>query len=127
MQASERRTRWWLGAGVCLLAGATVAALGTSPAAGGGARGTINPVLNIAVDNTDVDHSDPALSYSVLGWQMEQETCDTLVGYSDRTGSVSNSLSPLAAAGWPVVSNHGKRYVFTIRSGLHFSNGDPVT
>jgi peptide/nickel transport system substrate-binding protein len=95
-------------------------------AAAGGARATILPTLNIAVDNTDVDHSDPALSYSVLGFQIEQETCDTLVGYSDHSGSVSNSVGALAA-GMPVISNGGKTYTFTIKSGLHFSNGDPVT
>src|SRR5262249_28233997 len=58
-------------------------------AAPGGVRAMISPTLNIAVDNTDVDHSDPGLAYSVLMWQMEQETCDTLVGYSDHSGSVS--------------------------------------
>ena len=94
-------------------------------AASGGVRG-VKPVLNIAVDSTDVDHSDPGLSYSVLGWQMEQETCDTLVGYSDHSGKVSNSVGPLAA-GLPVISNGGKTYTFTIKSGLHFSNGDPIT
>src|SRR5262245_30600688 len=85
---------------LCMFALGALVAL--APAAGaGGARATILPVLNIAVDNTDVDHSDPALSYSVLGWQMEQETCDTLVGYSDHTGQVSTGISPLAATGLP--------------------------
>ena len=128
MKASRAiaKTSLWLRAGVCLVAGAVAAGLGTSTAAGGAARATMNPTLNVAVDWSDVDHSDPALSYSVLGWQIEQETCDTLVGYSDHSGSVSNSVGPLAA-GLPVISNGGKRYVFTIKSGLHFSNGDPIT
>jgi peptide/nickel transport system substrate-binding protein len=121
------RKRLWVTLPLCLLAGAAFAAVSVGTAAGGTARATINPTLNIAVDNTDVDHSDPALSYSVLGWQMEQETCDTLVGYSDHSGSVSSSISPLAAAGMPVVTNSGRTYKFTIRSGLHFSNGDPIT
>jgi peptide/nickel transport system substrate-binding protein len=110
---------------LCLFALGALVAVGAAAAAGS-ARATIQPVLNIAVDNTDVDHSDPALSYSVLGWQMEQETCDTLVGYSDHNGSVSGSVGPLAA-GFPVVTNGGKTYTFTVKSGLHFSNGDPVT
>jgi peptide/nickel transport system substrate-binding protein len=108
------------------LAGVFVAALAT-PASAGGRAAAMKPTLNIAVDSTDVDHSDPALSYSVLGWQMEQETCDTLVGFSDHSGSVGNSISPLAAAAMPVITNGGKTYTFTIRSGLHFSNGDAVT
>jgi peptide/nickel transport system substrate-binding protein len=120
------RKRLWVTLPLCLLAGAAFAAVSVGSAAGGTARATIQPVLNIAVDNTDVDHSDPALSYSVLGWQMEQETCDTLVGYTDHSGSVSTGVGPLAA-GLPVISNAGKTYTFTVKSGLHFSNGDPVT
>jgi len=121
------RKRLWVTLPLCLLAGAAFAAVSVGTAAGGTARATIKATLNIAVDNTDVDHSDPALSYSVLGWQMEQQTCDTLVGYSNHSGSVSTSVSPLGAAGMPVVLNGGKKYVFTIKSGLHFSNGDAVT
>jgi peptide/nickel transport system substrate-binding protein len=104
------------------------AALSVGTAAGGTARAaSIKPTLTVAVDSTDIDHSDPALSYSVLGWQIEQETCDTLVGYSDHSGKVSSSLSPLGAAGLPKVTNNGKTYTFTIRSGLKFSNGHSIT
>ncbi len=121
------RKRLWVTLPLCLLAGAAFAALSVGSAAAGSARTTILPTLNVAVDNTDVDHSDPALSYSVLGWQIEQETCDTLVGYNDHTGKVSTSVGPLAAAGMPVISGGGKTYTFTIKKGLHFSNGDPIT
>jgi len=120
------RKRLWVTLPLCLLAGAAFAAVSVGTAAGGTARGTINPLLHIAVDNTDVDHSDPALSYSVLGWQIEQESCDTLVGYSDHTGNVSTSVGPLAA-GLPVITSGGKVYTFTIKNGLHFSNGDAIT
>jgi peptide/nickel transport system substrate-binding protein len=110
---------------LCLFALGVLVAFGAA-AASGGVR-SISSTLNVAVDNTDVDHSDPALSYSVLGWQIEYETCATLVGYKDSSGSVSNSISPIGAAGMPVISNGGKSYTFTIRKGLHFSNGDPIT
>jgi peptide/nickel transport system substrate-binding protein len=116
---------------VFLVALATSLALGAAVASerasASGSTRTINPLLHVVVNDSDVDHSDPALSYSTTGWQIEQETCDTLVGYSDHTGSVNNSISPLGAAAMPVVSNSGKKYVFTIKSGLHFSNGDPIT
>jgi peptide/nickel transport system substrate-binding protein len=110
---------------LCLFA---VAGVVTAAASASGGATTINPTLRVAVDNTDTDHSDPALAYSVLSWQMEYETCPTLVGYSDRSGTkVGSAITPTGAAGWPVISNHGKTYVFTIRSGMRFSNGDPVT
>src|SRR5262249_50042444 len=110
-------------ASLCLFAGA-----GAATAAASGTVSAVNPTLRVAVDNTDVDHSDPALAYSVLGWQIEYETCTPLFGYSDRSGTtVSNTISPMGAVGWPVISNHGKTYVFTVKSGMRFSNGDPVT
>jgi len=121
------RKRLWVTLPLCLLAGAAFAAVSVGTAAGGTARGTIQPVLHVVVNDSDVDHSDPGLSYSVLGWQMEQSTCDTIVGYSDHSGSVSSAVSPLGAAGMPVITNGGKTYTFTVRNGLHFSNNDPVT
>jgi len=122
------RKRLWITVPLCLLAGAAFAAISVGSAAGSTAHtASIKPTLNLVADSTDIDHSDPALSYSVLGWQIEQETCDTLVGYSDHSGSVSNSISPLAAKGLPVISNSGKTYKFTIRTGLHFSDGAPIT
>src|SRR5262245_10679280 len=93
-----------LAASLCLFAVA-----GAATAAASGSGRAINPTLRVAADNTDVDHSDPALSYSVLGWQIEYETCTPLVGYSDRSGTkVNNAISPIGAAGWPVISNAGK-------------------
>jgi peptide/nickel transport system substrate-binding protein len=94
--------------------------------ASGSVRGG-GSTLHVVADNTDVDHSDPAISYSLLGWQIEYETCATLVGYSDRSGKVSNSVGPIGAAGMPVVSNGGKTYTFRIKRGMRFSNGDPIT
>jgi peptide/nickel transport system substrate-binding protein len=110
---------------LCLVALGALVCLGAA-AASGGVR-SISSTLNVAVDNTDVDHSDPALSYSVLGWQIEYETCAPLVGYKDSSGNVSNSIAPIGAVGMPVITNGGKTYTFTIKSGMKFSNGDPIT
>jgi len=120
------RKRLWVTLPLCLLAGAAFAAVSVGSAAGGTARATINPVLNLASAGTDVDHIDPALAYGTESWQIEQETCDTLVGYSDASGKPSASVSGLAS-GLPVISNGGKKYVFTVKSGLKFSNGDSIT
>ena len=51
-------------------------------------------------------------------------TCSKLVNYSDVRGS---ELSPDAAASLPVVSNNGKTYTFTIKSGIRFDDGAAVT
>jgi peptide/nickel transport system substrate-binding protein len=83
--------------------------------------------LQLAVAATDVDYSDPALAYGVLSWQMEYETCSKLIDYSDAGGQASTELSPAAAVGMPIISQDGKTYTFTIRSGIRFSDGTPVT
>jgi peptide/nickel transport system substrate-binding protein len=121
------RKRLWVTLPLCLIAGAAFAAMSVGSAAGGTRHATINAVLNVTADNTDVDHSDPALAYGVLSWQTEYETCATLVGYKDSSGSVSNSIGPIGAAGMPVITNAGKTLTFTVKSGMHFSNGDPIT
>jgi len=86
-----------------------------------------NQTLQLASSSTDVDYSDPALAYGVLSWEIEYNTCAKLMNYSDAGGVVSNELTPDAAEGYPVISKDGKTYTFTIRSGIKFSDGAPLT
>jgi len=86
-----------------------------------------NQTLQLASSSTDVDYSDPALAYGVLSWEIEYNTCAKLMNYSDAGGVVSNALTPDAAEGYPVISKDGKTYTFTIRSGIKFSDGAPLT
>ena len=86
-----------------------------------------NQTLQLASSSTDVDYSDPALAYGVLSWEIEYNTCAKLMDYSDAGGVASNQLTPAAAEGYPVISKDGKTYTFTIRSGIKFSDGAPLT
>src|ERR1044071_8683998 len=87
------------------------------------AGGTLNVDLS-----TDVDYTDPALSYLSTGWELEYATCLKLVNYPDRNGPRSSQLIPEAAAGFPKVSNNGKTYDFTVNASFtKFSDGSPVT
>jgi peptide/nickel transport system substrate-binding protein len=77
---------------------------------------------------TDVDYTDPALSYLSTGWELEYATCLKLMNYPDANGPKASQLVPEAASGYPKVSNSGKTYDFTINTGFtKFSNGQPVT
>ncbi|HUJ55751.1 MAG TPA: ABC transporter substrate-binding protein [Gaiellaceae bacterium] len=121
------RKRLWYSVPVCLLAVAAVAVLAGSAAAGT-RHAKISSTLHVTADNTDVDHSDPGLAYGVLSWQIEYETCVPLVGYSDVGGkAVDSAVTPIGATGMPVIKNSGKTYVFTVKSGFHFSDGTPLT
>ena len=100
--------------------GGTASAAGAKHAATGG---TINVDMQ-----SDLDYSDPALDYYQPGWELEYATCLKLLNYKDGNGPQSSQLVPDAAAGFPKISNNGKRYDFTVKTGFtKFSNGQPVT
>src|SRR5947199_7841897 len=85
--------------------------------------GTLNVDLT-----TDVDYTDPALSYLSTGWELEFATCLKLVNYPDANGPRSSQLVPEAASGFPKISNDGKTYDFTVDAGFtKFSDGSAVT
>jgi ABC-type oligopeptide transport system substrate-binding subunit len=84
---------------------------------------------NLTVDlTTDVDYTDPALSYLSTGWELEYATCLKLMNYPDGLGPRTSQLVPEAAAGFPKVSNNGKTYDFAIKTDFtKFSDGSKVT
>ncbi len=85
--------------------------------------GTLNVDLT-----TDVDYTDPALSYLSTGWELEYATGLKLLNYPDGLGPRTSQLVPEAAAGFPKVSNNGKTYDFTVKTNFtKFSNGQAVT
>src|SRR5579862_1411375 len=120
------RKRLWYTAPLSLIGAAALAAALAVTAAGSTTAKAAGQTLQMAVANSDVDYSDPALAYGVLSWQIEYETCAKLIDYSD-VGGASTELSPDAAAGMPVISADGKTYTFTIKPGIKFSDGTTVT
>ena len=108
---------------VALLAALCVAGAATAKNNTVKAGGTLNVDLT-----TDVDYTDPALSYLSTGWELEYATCLKLMNYPDGIGPRTAQLVPEAAAGFPKVSGNGKIYDFTINAGFtKFSDGSPVT
>jgi peptide/nickel transport system substrate-binding protein len=99
------------GLGLSGLAGASPA--GVESAASGG-------TLRIAA--FDVGLVDPTLDKDD---SLELATQLWLVSYPDREGA--NRVIPEAAEALPTISRDRRRYVFTIRKGLRFSDGTPVT
>src|SRR5437867_7377211 len=116
-----RSTKLWLTllALAAALLGAATASAGTGVKTGG----TLNVDLS-----TDIDYTDPALSYLSTGWELEFATCLKLVNYPDANGPRSSQLLPEAAAGFPKISTDGKTYDFTVDAGFtKFSDGSAVT
>jgi len=81
----------------------------------------------VAELNSDVDYTDPQLTYYAPSWELQYATACKLVNYPDKEAPVGGLVKPEVAAGLPVVSRDGKTYTFTIRKGFRFSNGQPVT
>ena len=84
--------------------------------------------LRLNVSNTDYEYLDPSLSYDSLGWATIYAVNMQLLNYPDKPASAGgNQLVPEAATGFPTVSKDGKTYTFTVKSGLKFSDGSPIT
>ena len=68
------------------------------------------------------DYLDPSTTFTTPGWGAVQQVYQTLVAYN---GSSYTNFVPVLAKNW-TVSPDGFHYNFTLRSGIQFSNGDPV-
>ena len=129
--ASHRRARplhkLSLGAAVAALA-VTAAACGSSatsstnasqPAAHKGGTFTI-------LANSAFGVADPAQNYTLEEWQLLIDTHDGLVGFAKVGGVPGTKIVPDLATAIPTPTNGGKTYLFHIRRGIKFSNGQTL-
>ncbi len=72
------------------------------------------------------DYLDPALSYTVAGWQALADTNLPLLTYKRAKGEEGAKLIPGLAEAMPEVSSDGTTYTLTLRDGLKYSDGSPV-
>jgi ABC-type transport system substrate-binding protein len=116
-----------IGAG--LLVGASMAAPAASnaPAKAGSSEVKRGGTLRVNLSNTDFEYLDPSLAYDAAGWSLLYMTNLMLLNYPDKPAPEGSRLIPDAATGFPTISRDGKTYTFTVKSGLRFSDGSPVT
>ncbi len=78
-----------------------------------------NPLV---IDQSEIpDSLDPDVTFSTPGWAIVQQVYQGLVQYN---GSSATNFSGVLAKNW-TESPNGLHWNFTLRSGVHFSNGDP--
>jgi len=77
--------------------------------------------------STDVDYTDPQLTYYQPMWELEYATACKLMNYPDAEAPQGGQIQPEVAAGLPVISKDGKTYTFTIKPGYKFNTGEAVT
>jgi peptide/nickel transport system substrate-binding protein len=127
-ERSRMGKKVWLGGSLSVIALSVLAALLAVTASAGSAQHRAGMTLNFGEAGADVDFSDPALAYGVLSWEIEYSTCAKLVNYPDVEGSKGSELQPgEPTTGFPAISNGGKTYTFTIKPGIRFSDGAPLT
>jgi peptide/nickel transport system substrate-binding protein len=94
------------------------AASSSSSAAAGKAGGVFTILANSAFGVAD-----PAQNYTLEEWQLLINTHDGLVGFAHVGGVPGTKIVPDLATSIPTPTNGGKTYVFNIRKGIKFSNG----
>jgi peptide/nickel transport system substrate-binding protein len=123
--AGSRLLRWGGLAGVAALA---IAAAGcgnsSSPSSGAskqptGHKGGVFTILA----NSAFGVADPAQDYTLEEWQLLINTHDGLVGFAHVGGLPGTKIVPDLATSIPTPTNGGKTYLFHIRRGIKFSNG----
>jgi len=109
---------------VALLASLTVAACGSDDEGGGGAASKGGEIT--IAQTSQPDYLDPALSYTVNGWEPMWLVYTPPVAYKHAEGEEGTQLQPGVAEAMPEISEDGRAYSFTIRKGIEYSDGTPV-
>jgi peptide/nickel transport system substrate-binding protein len=76
--------------------------------------------------NSGFGVADPAQNYTLEEWQLLIDTHDGLVTFAKEAGNAGNKIVADLATSIPTPTNGGKTYVFNIRRGIKFSNGQVV-
>jgi peptide/nickel transport system substrate-binding protein len=78
----------------------------------------------IIIGTTDeVNSLDSNDAYSTHDWEILKNTGVALMSYTPGTAE----LVPGAAADFPVISDNGSTYTYTLRDGIKFADGTPLT
>jgi len=83
--------------------------------------------FRVGIPAENFDTVDWALSSSPGDFEILQPTCASLLALPDKPSSAGRRLIPEVATALPKISNGGRTYTFTMRKGLRFSTGAPVT
>jgi peptide/nickel transport system substrate-binding protein len=106
---------------------ATGSSSGTSTAAGTGSSGG-KAGGTITIDSgTPPLSADPGLDFTTQGNELESVVDTPLLTFKRGVeGAGGSTIIPALATGLPTASNGGKTYTFTLRSGLHYSDGTAI-
>jgi peptide/nickel transport system substrate-binding protein len=125
-------SRWSVGAAVLAALSLAIAGCGSSgkpsqsSSSGAQAAGHPGGTFTILANAGFAGAADPAQNYTLEEWQLLIDTHDGLVGFAKVNGVAGNKIVPDLATSVPKPTNGGKTYVFHIRRGIKFSNGQTL-
>jgi peptide/nickel transport system substrate-binding protein len=102
------------------------AAAGSSSSTTGASTGTVKQGGTIKIGTVGPDSYDPQEYQTVQADSALHLVWSGLLAFKDATGQASTELVPALADSIPTPTDGGKTYTFHIRSGLHYSDGEPV-
>jgi peptide/nickel transport system substrate-binding protein len=119
-----RRLNWLIGTAALASVLASSAYAGPPSQAGNEQhRGGIMRLVAAAAGGT----FDPQINYTLQYWQLYQSVYDGLITFKHAAGADGFVLVPDLAEAIPAAQDGGKTYVFKLRKGIKFSNGQDVT
>ncbi|MDX2853024.1 ABC transporter substrate-binding protein [Actinacidiphila glaucinigra] len=142
---SPRSSRRRLAAGTAVV---VVALLSTAACGGGGGgksdgnakapgfNAAVNKVANASdkkggtlkfIGTQDADSWDPQRGYYGFMWDFARYYTRQLVSFSPEPGLASTTLKPDLATGLAKVEDGGKTYTYTLKDGLKWEDGSPLT
>jgi peptide/nickel transport system substrate-binding protein len=127
VKSEKSKTRGSRRVGVAAMTVLALAAAGcgsaTTPSKGGGAaKGRAGGTYTILA-NAAFGGADPAQNYTLGEWQLLYDTHDGLVQFQRVGGAAGDKIVPDLATAVPAPTDGGKTYLFHIRRGIKFSNG----
>jgi len=121
--------RFWLSIAMLAIGAGLLAATalgGSSKAGSSNAQQARSGGTAHFVQELDFENVDPARSYVTNEWQFEWLTGRMLLNYAHKAGKAGYRLNNDAAKSYRI-SKDGKTYTFTLRKGMKFSDGKPIT
>lgn len=112
--------------GIAAVATLGLVSCGSSDSSGSGSSGSGDTESVTIAQASQPDYLDPALSYTIHGWEPMWLVYTPLLTYKREEGKAGSELIPGLAEAMPEVSADGKAYKLTLRKGLEYSDGTPV-
>ncbi|WP_413800981.1 caspase, EACC1-associated type [Streptomyces iranensis] len=79
------------------------------------------------ISQSDADHWDPQRTYYGYVWNFSRYYARQLVTYAPKPGKDGTELVPDLAEKVAKVTNGGKTYTYTLRNGITWEDGSPIT